>query len=203
MLDRGGLIVLAMVLALALTPATGHAIPVEIDPGAYAYSYSVDGGSLITGRVTLDLAPGVHEIETGARVDLPGDASSAFYFTVGEAGDVTSVTNPLSGAPSRAATGSGSRLVFRQVTVTIDPGRLPGDYVLQGGEPAMTGRQSIVLAPDLVYRLEEAILAGVDENPAALFFVLDGDGRVTTVRYASGIESAAAVGHESTLLLGH
>jgi hypothetical protein len=190
----------SMTVAVAVVPALAFAFPVEIDPGQYAHGYSVDGGEVITGVVWLELGPGLHEVDSGAFIDLPGLGSSRFVFTVTPDGRVADVRNAITGAVSRAAVASGNRLVFRETAIEIRPGRSPGNYFLQFRDPPLAGPQSLVLVPDLVYRVDEAPYVGApDADLAAFYVVLDANGRIQAVRRATGEPSDSAAGSGTTL----
>lgn len=176
------------------------ASPVQIDPGAYAYPYRVDGAAPVSGPTTVDLAPGTHWIELGPEIDIPGIGSSAFFFEVDDAGQVTAITDAVTGQPSGAAQGVGAQLVFNTVTVTIEPGGYRGQYLLQRGGPALEGTQTVVLVPGLLHSVEDAtVVSALGADPAAFYVHVDSAGQMAAVLRATGAPSVAAVGSGSTL----
>jgi hypothetical protein len=176
------------------------ASPIQIDPGAYTYPYSVDGAAPVAGPRTVDLAPGTHWIELGPELDLPGIGSSAFLFEVDDAGQVTAITDPVTGQPSSAAQGVGAQLVFNTATVTIEPGGYRGHYRLQHTDPALEGTQAVVLVPGLLHSVEDATVApAFGADPAGFYVQLDATGQVAAVLLATGAPSVAAVGSGTTL----
>ena len=190
-----GVFAVLVLAALATDPAV--AAIVVIEPGSYSLGYRVSGGDVVSGTVTVDLAPGTHEIDNGAGIEFPGVGSSRFLFTVTEDGRVTDVRSAVTGAPSSAAAASSNRLVFQLVTIHIEPGRYQDDYLLQYRGPELNGAQSVVVVPDLVYQVDE--LAHVDIADGALatfYFVVDAAGEIRTVRRSTGepSDSAAAAG---------
>jgi hypothetical protein len=183
-------------VALLLGPSSfALAHRIQIDPGSYAYPYAVNGSTPVTGPTTVDLPAGRHELETGGYVTLHGVGASRFRFTVTTTGQVVNVVNVATGRPSGAATGHGGRLVFNQVTITIEPGRHRDAYFLQYASVALEGAQSVVLVPDVAYLVEHAPMAlSPNGDPSGFYFVLDDAGRITRVLTPAGIPSAAAVG---------
>jgi hypothetical protein len=200
MVTAGPILLVLLLVVAVMSPASAAAAEIVIDPGDYTLGFSVAGGEVVTGLVVLDLAPGTYEIDNGARVEIPGSGSSRFVFTVNADGTIGDIRNPVSGAPSGAATAIGNRLVFRQATVQIEPGRYHDDYLLQYRGPELSGTQSVVVVPDLVYQVDEvAYIEADDGERAAFFFFVDGEGVIRGVRRRTGEPSDAASGAGATL----
>jgi len=114
---------LAVLLVVAVASLLGSASlalahQIHIEPGSYAYPYSINAHPPVTGPVVIDLRTGIHEIETGGHVNVRGVASSRFRFTVTSSGAVTNVVSAVTGQPSGSAVGQGPRLVFKQATAS-------------------------------------------------------------------------------------
>ena len=198
---------LAVLLIVAVASVLGSASlapahQIHIAPGSYSYPYSINAHPPVTGSVVIDLRTGTHEIETGGYINVRGVASSRFRFTVTSSGAVTNVVNAVTGQPSGAATGQGSRLVFKQASITIEPGRFRDAYYLQYADMPLKGEQTVVLVPDVAYLFELAPAATTQKgDPSGFYFVLDVAGRISKVLTPSGIPSACAVGAGQRLRL--
>lgn len=198
---------LAIALAfIAITSASAWAFPITIDPGSYTGRYSVPGYGFLTGSSTVDLAAGTYTIDTGASTfSATAAAASYFEFTVDGSGNISSVKNTATGGTSAAAFASGSTLTFTNAAITIDPDSYVGRYVLSSHPGvALSGLQTVVLVPDLLYSLDTGASALCCSNTFASYFnfAVDGSGQIASViNPVTGATSASAQPSGDTLSL--
>jgi hypothetical protein len=141
--------------------------PLTVNTGAYQGSYALGrAATWATGTRTLQLVP-----------------DSRYYLNVGEADgffiDLSATGIVSAPGGGSAVTASDSTLTLANTTVQIDPGGYSGPWALSYATGALSGRQSVVLVPDIVYRLAElqtstSQLFSVAEpcavNPTSLIF---------------------------------
>lgn len=147
------------------------AAQVIIDPGLFAEHYWV-GGTIRSGRATVDLPPGIHTISPGGY--------NGFEILVAADGSVS--VPPASAAE---ATVEGRDTVrFVTVPVTVDPGPFVDTWRLHGFTESRFGARTIHLVPQGRYFMSV--------NVGGFYFDLDAAGRASIP--ASDANRATATG---------
>lgn len=195
-----GIVRLIIVLTLFVGgSASAWAFPITIEPGAYTGRYIVSGTEY-HGTVVIELASGSHNIDTGASLAIP-QGTSYFEVNVDPAGQVASVINPTTRAPSGAAVGLGTTLAFNNATVTFNPTLYTGRYFIAShGFTELFGPQTVVLVPDLVYYVDNGSFIATATAASDFLFLVDPAGQIAGVFDAiTDGSTVAAVGSANTV----
>ncbi|MBI5367686.1 MAG: hypothetical protein HZA54_11665 [Planctomycetes bacterium] len=181
-----------------------HNATIQIEPGLYAGPYTVRANVPRTGPGAVVLIPDMpYTVDLGAAYDLAA-GSSRFAFTLDSAGRIARVLRYPSGNPSAAATGDGGALNFNNAPIDVDPQLYTARYYVGAAAVSLYGRTTVVLVPDLLYRLRNGSSETSPTAASHCFFALDATGRVgQIVNAVTGGPSLAATPTSTGLALNN